>query len=390
MQSQQSLINGFLRRWFICFLVLGIVFIPFGFVGTTIQLKVTQLVFGRFMSFLTNGMGFRPLLTDFSSDSIYLYGLVACLVVVAFVCSVVVYWGSFSLFFDKRIVPWCMVVFRYYLALLLLKYGVDKLFKAQFYLPEPNLLFAPMGKLDKDILFWSTMGVSRAYSLFMGMMEVIPAILLLFRRTTLLGSVLAAGVLLHVVAINFSFDISVKVYSFFLLLLSLAVLSPYLKGLLVLFFGKGVVLSEGNGSRLNRKGWVKAFVVVLVLGESVGPYIVRKNFNDDAAPRPFLHGAYSLDNNRLKYKNVFIHRDGYLIFQTMDDKFIDVKVSINPLNNEMRLTNYDLQTVVWRYRFDAPKKRLLLTTSNGETLIGTSVNWRKLPLLRNQFHWTVD
>jgi hypothetical protein len=390
MGCQQSFIKGFLRRWFICFLVLGIVFIPFRFVGTTLQLETTQLVFGKLMSFLTNGMGFRPLLTDFSSDSIYLYGLVACLAVIAFVFSVGIYWGSFYIFFDKRIVPWCFVVFRYYLALLLFKYGVDKLVKSQFYLPEPNLLFAPMGKLDKDILFWSTMGVSRAYSLFMGMMEVIPAILLLFRRTTLLGSILAVGVLLHVVAINFSFDISVKVFSFFLLLLSLAVLSPYLKSLLVLFFGKGQVVAEENSARLRRKGWVKAFVVVLVLGESVGPYIVRNNFNDDTAPRPFLHGAYSLDNNRLNYKNLFIHRDGYLIFQTMDDEFIDVKVSINPLTNEMRLTNYDLQTVVWRYTFDAPKKKLSLTTGNGEILIGTSVDWRKLPLLRNQFHWTVD
>lgn len=390
MAFQRFGIALFFRRWFTCFLVLGIVFIPFRFFSTDAQLQLTQFVFSRLISSVTAVLNLHPVLTDFSSDSVYLYCLVACLLLLAFVCSLAIQWGAFEVVFDEKLVPWCLVLFRYYLALLLFKYGFDKLFKAQFYLPEPNLLFTPMGRLDKDILFWSTMGVSRAYCLFMGMIEVIPAVLLLFRRTSLLGAVVAAGVLLNVFAINLGFDISVKVYSFFLLLLAVAVALPYFKNLRALFWGQKQGFVEVRSYGLTRKWWVKLVVVLVLLGEGLMPYIARNSFNDDTAPRPFLHGAYRLEKNVLNYKNLFIHRENYLIFQTAADEFIDVRVSIDPLNKTLLLTDYDLKTMVWHYAFNRAKKQLVLTTATGSRLIGTSVDWRKLPLLRNQFHWTVD
>jgi len=38
---------------------------------------------------------------------------------------------------------------------MLLNYGTDKLFLEQFYKPDANILFTPLGFLDSDILFWS-------------------------------------------------------------------------------------------------------------------------------------------------------------------------------------------------------------------------------------------
>jgi hypothetical protein len=119
---------------------------------------------------------------------------------------------GYNLNLENKIRP----IIRYYLALILFIYGFSKVFKAQFYLPEPNLLFTTLGNLDKDILFWSTIGSSRSYSIFLGIIEIIPAMLLLFRKTSFIGSLIATGVLLHVVAINLLFYFCENLFTFFI------------------------------------------------------------------------------------------------------------------------------------------------------------------------------
>jgi hypothetical protein len=93
-------------------------------------------------------------------------------------------------------------------------------------LPEPNLLFTPLGQLDKDILYWSTMGSSYGYNLFLGCTELLTGVLLFFRKTRAIGALAAVFICANIVAVNFSFDISVKLLSSFLLLLSLFIAIP--------------------------------------------------------------------------------------------------------------------------------------------------------------------
>jgi len=134
--------------------------------------------------------------------------------------------------------PYLFQSLIFYLSLQLLIYGLDKVFKAQFFFPEPNTLFTPLKDLSKDILYWSTIGISRSYSLFLGGAEIFVAVILLFRKTRLAGIVLGTGIMINVVAVNFSYDISVKVYSLFLLLGFLILLSPYFNYLYGVFTQK--------------------------------------------------------------------------------------------------------------------------------------------------------
>mgnify|MGYP006182332955 FL=1 len=89
----------------------------------------------------------------------------------------------------------------------LFKYGWDKIIKMQFYRPEPNTLFTPFGKLSKDIAYWSLVGSSYSYTVTLGVIEVVIALLLLFKRTQFLASLLAITIFGQIVLINFSFDI---------------------------------------------------------------------------------------------------------------------------------------------------------------------------------------
>jgi hypothetical protein len=111
------------------------------------------------------------------------------------------------------------VYLRYLLAVTMFLYGLGKVLKAQFPMPSSGRLLVPIGQTSPMGLLWTFMGYSTPYTMLAGLAEVIGGALLLFRRTTLLGALLLAGVLGNIVAMNFAYDVPVKIYSFHLLLM---------------------------------------------------------------------------------------------------------------------------------------------------------------------------
>ncbi len=293
------------------------------------------------------------------------------------------------------ITPYLRKIFSYYLSLQFMKYGFDKIFKGQFYLPEPNILFTSFGNLDKDIAFWSTMGLSHSYSFFMGLCEVIPALLLLHKKTRTLGLILSLGVLLNIVAINFSYDISVKVYSLFLLALAITALSPQLYALYSFFIqGKNTELQVEENQFIKNDSLrfgIKFFVIGMIFLEALFPYIISFNFNDDQANRPYLHGAYKIENINPPndIKRFFIHRRGYLIFQNTKDEMSDYSLKINRQEQIFTLTNYHSENFDFNFSFSATDSILTLQ-KDSLILKGKMIDWKKMPALQQQFHWSIE
>ncbi len=395
----------FLIFHFFCFL--GALFIPFTFHIFPFQQNISEWLFTGLILTIKD---FFPSLTitnpSLSSDSTTLYLLLLLLFVFSLILTVLLPFLKVWKSNQTNILSYLRVFLTYYLALILLKYGFDKIFKAQFYLPEPNLLYTPMGYLDKDILYWSTLGLSRSYSIFGGLMEVIPALLLLHRKTRTLGLFILVGVLLHVVSINFSFDISVKLFSVFLLLVTLTLLAPNLKNLIWFFVLQRPTSLKQDDYRITfKKSGVKygiksAFIAILLL-ESLFPYLASGVYNDDNAPRPYLHGAYEVTQITLpdlsvetpKIKRVFIHRRNYFILQYEDESLEDFQLVIDPLKQEFKLTDYDEKEHILMYTYNAQKKELILYFSpqkGGMTVYLKALDWQNLPALQPLFHWTVD
>ena len=67
-------------------------------------------------------------------------------------------------------------------------------------------------------------------------LQVIAASLLLFKKTRTIGILITIGILTNVVAINFSFDISVKIYATFLFFLAILNYTSNKKSLSILYF----------------------------------------------------------------------------------------------------------------------------------------------------------
>ena len=213
--------TDFLRLFFFLFVTGTVLFVPFPYYF----LPDTGGFFRPYiLAFLTFLWQIPTLTLDSDSKGMYLWAVTWAAVSV--LAALGYLWGKKSGKFLVFIQTNFPSFVAFYLSLQLFRYGWDKVFKHQFYLPEPNTLFTPLGYLDKDILYWSTMGSSYSFTVFGGIMELIPAVLLLFRPTRIIGAAITFGVFLQVLMINIGFDITVKCLSGFLLLLSFSLLLP--------------------------------------------------------------------------------------------------------------------------------------------------------------------
>jgi hypothetical protein len=308
----------------------------------------------------------------------------------------------------RKLHYWFTVYVRYFLSLQLLIYGFSKVFKAQFYLPEPNILYTPVGQLYPDILYWSSMGVSRSYSMFLGIVEVIAALLLLFRRTTIVGALAALLVMINVTAINMAYDISVKFVSLFLLLLSIYLLAREAKRIIPFISGKAVAAStqwqpQWKGNSRMVAGIVRAVIRALLIYESLSLYLHANNFNDDKMPRPYLHGAWEVKTfvagndtlpplltDSIRWRRVFVHRQGYFIIQKMDDQMMDYEMEINRASQQIYLqSDTGRDTLSFN---DAGNGKLYIQTTREPSIKITleKIDWQKLPALKKEFNWRID
>lgn len=391
-------------RWFLGFCIL---FIPFPFYIFSSQREISNALFVKPSSWIVKTiLDWKVINPEITSDSATMYGLVILLLVFAILASIAFHYFSFLKKYQTKFFQVLRLLFFYYLSMQLLKYGFDKIFKAQFYLPEPNILYTTLGNIDKDLLFWSTMGTSRAYNIFMGMLEVVPAIFLLFRKARPLGLLIAIPVLINVVAINFCFDISVKIYSVFLLLLSCYLFATYVNSFYQFFILQKKAKLNNSSSLFKEKGLFQTALKILIIGliffEVLFPYFSTQNFNDDFAPRPFLHGAYeveeivtqdSVNNEQPRVKRLYIHRNGYLIFQNEKEEMQDFKLTIDEKLGKFELTNYKNQSIKLDYQY-FPSAEILevqfFQNKKEYTLKTKVLDWKKLPALQNNFHWNID
>lgn len=236
-----------------------------------------------------------------SGDTTYDYILVLCCFVLAVVATII--WS----FLDRnshgypRLYYWLTVIVRFYVGLMLIGYGMVKIFKLQFPSPDIDRLMQPYGDSSPMGLAWTFLGFSKGYNYFMGIAEV-AAGLLLFRRTMTFGAILCMMTAANVMAINYFYDVPVKILSTALFVLSFFLLSRDIKRLAVFFFsGKEISLPvipypyAGN-KRINiARIIVKTLVIGYALISATIQGIELEKKYGDSAPQPTLSGVYDAE-----------------------------------------------------------------------------------------------
>jgi hypothetical protein len=114
------------------------------------------------------------------------------------------------------------IAIRYYLAMILFSYGWAKIMVQQMPVPNDGRLYQRVGDMSPMGMLWTFLGSSPWYEIFCGAMEVLAAGLLFFRRTALLGAIVAAIVMFQVFVLNMCYDVPVKIYARHLLVFALA------------------------------------------------------------------------------------------------------------------------------------------------------------------------
>ena len=305
---------------------------------------------------------------------------------------------------------WLVVLVRFYLAFTLVLYGLIKVIKLQF--PDPSLirLLQPFGDASPMGLAWTFLGFSKGYNVFMGIVEV-SAVLLLFRRTVIVGAFLSLAATAHVMSMNYFFDVPVKLLSTALVVMSLFILAPHFLKLYRFFIQYENEQLDKMYRPVFKKRWLyfSAYgLKYLYITVSFGTLLYtfnqqRKTYGSDA-PKPFLYGIYNVESMMLKgktlaplttdstrWKQMIINYEGYARIKKMNDSTVNFSTVFNKKKKELVLNgqNKDSTQYILNYNIIGNDK-LVISGLKGKDSITVSFKKKDLKdfrLINRGFHW---
>ena len=392
-----SPLRRFVYTWSLLGVVLAIFFVPIDLYLIPFQQELTMWIWGKPIGWSYTWItGHAAPHVAVFSDSLSFYLLLGWLAVATAVF-VPLLLHRYDVY-GVRFRAWMMLMIRLYLAMQLGRYGLAKLLKTQFYLPEPNTLYTPIGELTPDIAFWSVMGTSPTYNLVTGWLEMGCAIGLLiplyYRSASLLSVVLLGQILL----INISFDISVKGFSALLLLMALLLCAPGWRGLWSLLVPSRHNQLQASTWKVPLKSTGQQIVFLggcLFIGLELFWAAKAHQFQwDDQVERPPLHGAYRVISNPLVdsgFAYVFFHRRNYLILRNLQGHDHRFPVHVDTLSKRYywRIRSGEWKSGKYQYQ-DSGRILLLKPAPGHDSLRANVLPWESLPLLQQPFHLTID
>ncbi len=310
----------------------------------------------------------------------------------------------------------CLFI-RYSLALIAFGYGINKIFLLQMPFPLISQLATPLGDLLPMRFSWLFIGYSAPYEVFSGIMEVLVAILLLYRRTATLGVMIATAVFINVMMLNLCYDIPVKLYSINLVLLCLYLLANEYRRIACFF-----VLNKpaSNCSVYNYpfiKKWMRItrviikLAVVFVLGKSLyetADYARDNNaikFNKDFKPGVYDVTRYAVNSDTLpalltdtiRWKDFIIENKGLGSINTHDTIFRKrygrgyFNFEVDTLQPIIHFKKMQQDTAnIFSLNYQLPDSNTIVLWGkqrNDSVFIELKKSDRHFQLAEKQFHW---
>ena len=174
--------------------------------------------------------------------------------------------------------------------------------------------------------------------------------LLLWRRTTLIGALLLAGVLVNIVLLNFCYDVPVKLFSMELLAMTIAVIYPHRWRLLGALLGYAAPVPPRPrisflGERM--RGIVKYSFITLILVPLVFVARDRRTFRPPASE---LQGIWSVERfvldgvehpplltDDVRWRKLIVSEYGLQIRFTTDRRAFHRMAKVDPVAKTVRL-----------------------------------------------------
>ena len=345
-----------------------------------------------------------------SGDTTYNYVQVFCFAALALLAAILWTLLDRRSPHHTRLDAWLRVYVRFSLAATMIGYGAIKVIQSQFPAPTLDRLLEPIGSASPMGLLWTFMGASRSYNAFGGGTEMLGGLLLVTRRTTLLGALVCMGALSNVVMLNFSFDVPVKLLSCHLLAMAVFLALPDLRRLANLFLLNRPTEPVTLRPRFTRR-WMNrtalALKTLLVIGfVAVSLWGANQDWKDDSnlSARSAFYGIWNVDEfttdgqarpplvtDTARWRRVVFAVPGTVAVQLMSDERQRYGLALDPSKKTLALTRRDDPT--WKsgfvYQQPEPQTLTLQGTFDGHQIQAKlhRVDQPKFLLVNRGFHW---
>jgi hypothetical protein len=286
-----------------------------------------------------------------SGDTTLDYVLVFCFAAIAAIVTVV--WS----FLDRRrlnyrtLYAWLRLLVRFTLAFTMLSYGFAKVYPLQFRPPYLAQLTETYGEASPMGILWTFMGASTAYTKFCGLAEVSAGLLLLFRRTTTLGALVAAGAILNVAALNFCYDVPVKLYSLHIILMALFLLIPDAVAMTRFFLLNKPSRLEGVWLPKFERRWLRAAAIALqalviasVLYNNIwGGYKSLTQYSTTYFKHAPLYGVWNADGDAAGWRQLTAEFPGSLFIRNAAGARVRFQAKYDESKHTLSLTSTQLK-----------------------------------------------
>ena len=296
-----------------------------------------------------------------------------------------------------RLYHWFRVFLRFALGATMISYGFVKAFPLQMPAPQLTRLLEPYGNFSPMGVLWYSIGASFPYERFVGMVEVIGGGLLFFPPTQLAGALVCMAATIQVFALNMTYDVPVKLFSFHLVLMSAVLIAPFVRHLC------DVVLTGRARSR-----WAAIAQVLF------GLYLLAMNCfsashgwasRGPGAPKPPLYGIWTIDKMWIdgveraplltdydRYRRFIVQSASTVVFWRMDDTPQMYPAKIQADQKLIKLTAGTTELGALKYEQPTPDQLIIQGRlgSSEVRMITTRLDHTKFFLLTRGFNWVQE
>jgi hypothetical protein len=203
----------------------------------------------------------------------------------------------------NKLLYWLTVILRYYVGITMVEYGCVKIIKLQFPSPSLGKLIEPLGNMSPMGLAWNYLGYSTGFNYFAGFAEVSVGLLLFFRRTTILGAIMGLVVAGNIMAVNYCFDVPVKLLSTFLVIMCLFILIRDNTRLINFFFKNKDALPSNLSPHRFKARWknitltaIKYILLIYVIWGDMSDAVKGSTEYGAYAKKAPLYGLYNVES----------------------------------------------------------------------------------------------
>lgn len=307
----------------------------------------------------------------------------------------------------NRLFYWLTVAVRFYLGMMLIQYGLYKVIKTQFPSPGFYRLLSTYGDSSPMGLAWTFLGYSKGYNLFMGVAELMGG-LLFFRKTVTLGAIISLMTAANVMAVNYFYDVPVKIVSTGMVMMCLFLLLPNFSRLFQFFIkGEPAKLRSLVPPVISRR-WlyygryvVKYLFIILGIGLPLAQIWGMRTQYGDGAPKSPLYGAYEVNtftigNDTLKTGSNATKTWKWLLLENTENAVIRyagkesewVKINADTVHHRLSFVfKEDVKNAI-TYQYTKPDSlHLILTSKPGKDRVRIELTKKQFLLQDRKFNW---